>query len=100
MPVLDTYYKKHHDEGLELVAVSMDNEKDLLKVKESLKEFSFGGTLAKDASFKSYGRIWRMPLTFLVDRHGILKKDGWAQEKPLTSEDLEKTVTPLLKVVP
>lgn len=97
MPVLDRYYKLHKAEGLQLITINMDNPKNEVKAKELMKEFSFKGGMSRDASFKAYGRIWRLPLTFVVDRKGVLRKDGWAQDRPMTYDDLENTVTPLLK---
>jgi thiol-disulfide isomerase/thioredoxin len=73
MPILDEYYKKHRAEGLRFVALSMDIAKDEAKVRETMKGYSFDGGMTKDASYKGYGRIWRLPLTFIVDRNGILR---------------------------
>ena len=98
MPVLDAYYKQHRAEGLQMIAISMDEAKDESKARDAMKAFSFNAAMAKEASYKSYGRIWRLPLTFVIDRKGILRKDGWIQEHTLNPADLEKTVTPLLKL--
>jgi hypothetical protein len=46
---------------------------------------------------KGYGRIWRLPLTFVIDRRGILRKDGWYGDPLLDMATLERTVTPLLR---
>ena len=101
MPILDNYYQQHRAEGLKIVAVSMDSPKDETKARDVMKKYSFSGaTLAKDASFKSYGRIWRIPLTFVIDRKGVLRKDGWPLDKPMAITDLEHVVTPLLKAKP
>jgi cytochrome c biogenesis protein CcmG/thiol:disulfide interchange protein DsbE len=97
MPVLDDYYKKHRAEGLRLVALSKDSPKDETKARDMMKNYSFDGGMAKEASYNAYGRIWKLPLTFVVDRKGILQKDGWNLDHELTLGDFEKVVTPLLK---
>ena len=97
MPALQSYYQKHRAEGLQLLAVSMDDPRDDSKVREVMRAFSFPAALARDASFKGYGRIWRIPLTFVIDRHGILRKDGWYGDAGLDLPLLEGTVTPLLQ---
>jgi len=97
MPTLDGYYQKHKAEGLELVAISMDEPKDETKVREVMRSFSFPAALARDAQFKGYGRVWRLPLTFGIDRHGVLRKDGWYGNPGLDIPSLEATVTPLLQ---
>jgi thiol-disulfide isomerase/thioredoxin len=97
MPALDAYYRAHRDEGLVLVALSMDDPKDVAKVREMTKAYSFPVGLARNADMRGYGRIWRLPLTFVVDRKGILRKDQWYGEPGLDAQLLEQTVTPLLR---
>jgi hypothetical protein len=36
----------------------------------------------------------------VIDRKGILQKDGWVLDHPLTTVDLEKVVLPLLQLLP
>jgi len=96
MPALEAYYQKHRTEGLKLLAISMDDPADEPKVRQVMATFSFPAALARDANFKGYGRIWRIPLTFVIDRGGILRKDGWYGDAGIDLPMLEKTVTPLL----
>ncbi len=97
MPILDAFYKKYRSQGLKVIAINMDSPVDLEKVKKRMAEYSFDTALAQSAVFKDYGRIWRLPLNFLVDRAGILRKDGWVSSHTLTSEDLEKVIPELLE---
>jgi thiol-disulfide isomerase/thioredoxin len=96
MPALDAYYQKHRSEGLEVLAISMDQPSDENKVREVMRAFTFDAGLGRDASFRGYGRIWRLPLTFVIDRNGILRKDGWYGDPGIDAPLLEKIVTPLL----
>jgi cytochrome c biogenesis protein CcmG, thiol:disulfide interchange protein DsbE len=97
MPALETYYQQHRAEGLELLAISMDEPKDEAKVREVMRAFTFPAALAGDAQIKAYGRVWRLPLTFVIDRHGVLRKDSWYGKPGLDVPLLEATVTPLLR---
>jgi len=97
MPALDAYFRQHRDEGLVLIAISWDDPKDEPKVRQVMKEYSFPAALGRDAELKGYGRVWRLPLTFVIDRHGILRKDDWYGDPGLDSRLLETTVTPLLR---
>jgi thiol-disulfide isomerase/thioredoxin len=97
MPALDAYYRLHRDQGFVLIALSMDDPKDDAKVREMMKSYSFPVGLAYDAEMNGYGRIWRLPLTFVVDRKGILRKDQWHGDPALDAQLLEQTVTPLLR---
>jgi cytochrome c biogenesis protein CcmG, thiol:disulfide interchange protein DsbE len=100
MPALDRYYLQHRDQGLVMVALSMDNPKDSGKVREITAGYAFAAGFAADARMKGYGRIWRLPMTFVIDRRGILKKDQWYSEDGLTAAALDETITPLLRVQP
>ena len=97
MPALDAYYRRHRDEGLVLLAVSWDDPRDQSKVREVMQAYAFPAALARDTDLKGYGRIWRLPLTFVIDRRGILRKDDWYGDPGLDSQLLEKTVSPLLQ---
>jgi thiol-disulfide isomerase/thioredoxin len=97
MPALEAYYRQHRDEGLKILAISVDDPKDESKVREVMKAFAFPGALGRDANVKGYGRIWRVPLTFVIDRQGVLRKDGWYGDPGIDGPLLEKTVTPLLR---
>jgi hypothetical protein len=45
-----------------------------------------------------YGRIWRLPVNFTIDRAGMLADNGWDNASPAwTAERLEQVVKPLLK---
>ena len=97
MPALEAYYKKHQSEGLEILAISMDDPRAIAAVRAMAMKFSFPVALKSEADFKGLGRIWRMPSTFVVDRDGILRKNGHAGEAEVSLPLLERVVTPLLR---
>jgi cytochrome c biogenesis protein CcmG/thiol:disulfide interchange protein DsbE len=97
MPALDAYYRRHASEGFLLIAISMDSPKDEAKARAIMQSFAFPAALARETNIKGYGRIWRLPLTFVIDRRGILRKDGWFGDPLLDAAILEQTVTPLLR---
>ena len=96
MPALESFYKKHHKDGVDVVALSVDDKSDLTKVKAVLKEFSFTGAMEADSDIHKLGRIWRVPVTFIIDQNGILRKNGWEGDPIVDEELLEKIVAPLL----
>ena len=97
MPALNDFYLKHRSEGLNVVAINMNEAKDENKVREQMKKYSFPWAFAKEATYKKYGRIWHLPMTFVIDRKGILKKEDWKTDKPLDTKSFEDVVSPLLK---
>jgi cytochrome c biogenesis protein CcmG, thiol:disulfide interchange protein DsbE len=96
MPAIDAYYRKHRGEGLQIIAISMDEAKDEAKVREVMRAFAFPAGMFHDSNVKGYGRIWRIPLTFVIDRRGVLRQDSWYGDPGIDLPLLEKTVTPLL----
>lgn len=96
MPLLEDYYLKHKAEGFEVVAFSMDKKPDQAKVREIASKFSFKVGFTKEADLKGYGRIWKIPLTFVIDRKGVLAKDGWDLGRRMTVQDLDEVLLPLL----
>jgi hypothetical protein len=74
----------------------MDRPQDGAKAREIMQAFAFSAAFARDADFKGYGRIWRLPLTFVIDRNGVLRKDDWYGDPGIDLAQLERTVTPLL----
>ena len=53
--------------------------------------------LLANSSLPGYRRIWRIPVTFTINREGQLIDNGWkAKNSTWTSERLERIVTPLL----
>ena len=97
MPALDAYYRAHRAEGLNVLAISMDDPRDDAAVRAAMRPFAFPAAYARDAHFHGYGRIWRMPMSFVVDRAGILRYDGGSGAAVLLDPALlDRVVTPLL----
>jgi thiol-disulfide isomerase/thioredoxin len=96
MPAFESYYQKHKNQGLRIIAVSIDEPADVAKVRDVMRDFTFDAALEGETQHKGYGRIWRLPLTFVIDRKGVLRKDGWYGAAGIDQLLLEKIVTPLL----
>jgi thiol-disulfide isomerase/thioredoxin len=97
LPALDAYYRRHRDEGLVLLMINMDEPSDEAKVRRFVAPYTFPVALLGKTAAEGYGRIWHTPLTFVVDRRGVLRKDGWTMDPHLDQAALEKIVTPLLR---
>jgi peroxiredoxin len=97
MPAFENYYQAHKNQGLRIIAVSIDDPLDEAKVREVMRSYTFDAALERESQHKGYGRIWRLPLTFVIDRKGVLRKDGWYGAAGIDQPLLEKVVTPLLE---
>jgi len=96
MPALETFRSKYRDRGVEVLAISLDRADSLPAVRAALHGFAFHAALAAEADFEGYGRIWRLPTTFIIDREGRLRTDLSSGAGPVDAAWLERHVAPLL----
>jgi peroxiredoxin len=97
LPLLSEYAARHVAQGLAVLGFSLDTAEDLHKVAQVAQSLSFPVGLLANASLPGYGRIWRIPVNFTIDRQGRLIDDGWKDKQAAwTAERLERLVTPLL----
>jgi cytochrome c biogenesis protein CcmG/thiol:disulfide interchange protein DsbE len=97
LPLLSDYAVEHAAQGLVVLGFSLDSPDRLTEVMRIAQSLSFANGLLASSSAPGYGRMWKIPVNFTIDRHGILVDDGWKARVPTwTSERLEQIVTPLL----
>lgn len=97
LPLLSDYLGAHADAGLRILGFSLDTSEQLPQVRAIARSLRFPVGLMRDSSAPGYGRIWRLPVSFTIDRRGMLVNDGWKEKHPSwTAERLEQLVTPLL----
>jgi cytochrome c biogenesis protein CcmG, thiol:disulfide interchange protein DsbE len=98
LPLLSAYASQHAAQGLTVLGFALDSpEDDPRKVRQVARTLSFPVGLLGNSSAPGYGRIWRIPVNFTIDRKGRLIDNGWQEKKPTwTAERLERIVTPLL----
>jgi len=97
MPVLDTYYREHHRDGLEMLAVSIDQGVSTHKLEEATARFAFPVARIDDVKMPRRDIPVALPVTRVYDRSGRLvfasKGDG---RSTIDRATLERIVTPLL----
>jgi cytochrome c biogenesis protein CcmG, thiol:disulfide interchange protein DsbE len=97
LPLLSDYLLHHAPQGLRVLAFSLDTREDLPDVRRVAQALRFPVGLLSDSSASGYGRIWRLPVSFTIDRAGMLAEDGWKEKRPAwTQQRLDEVVTPLL----
>lgn len=97
LPLLSAYAARHAARGLRVLGFSLDGPDSLAAVRQVAADLSFPVGLLGSAYAGGYGRIWRIPVNFTIDRNGLLADNGWDDPKPAwTAERLERIVTPLL----
>jgi len=97
LPILSQYAAAHAHQGLQVLAFSLDDDDNLKQVRDIAKSLSFPVGLLGHSSVHGYGRIWRLPVSFVIDRDGVLRYDGWqASQAAWTESSLGDVVGPLL----
>ena len=97
MPALDRFYREHRARGLVVLAISLDEPAARESVRAALQGFSFQAALGAQARYRGYGRIWRVPTTFVIDRQGLLREDLTVGTLTIDAKFLEQRVAPLLE---
>jgi cytochrome c biogenesis protein CcmG, thiol:disulfide interchange protein DsbE len=101
LPLLSNYAVRHADTGLKVLGFSLDPPEKLEDVRQVAQTLRFPVGLLANSSAPGYGRIWRLPVNFTIDRKGRLVEDGWKEKAPSwTPERLEQVVTPILAAEP
>ncbi len=97
MPVLDAYYREHRREGLEMLAVSIDQGVSTRRLEAATTSFAFPVARIDDVKMPRRDIPVALPVTRVYDRSGRLvfasKGDG---RSTIDRATLERVVTPLL----
>jgi cytochrome c biogenesis protein CcmG, thiol:disulfide interchange protein DsbE len=97
LPLLSGYAERHAADGLRILGFSLDTADKLGEVRQVAQTLRFPVGLLAHSSAPGYGRIWRLPVSFTIDRGGRLVDNGWKDKNPTwTADSLERIVTPLL----
>jgi len=97
LPVLSEYAARHAKDGLQVLGFSIDDADNLKQVREVAATLSFPAGILGSPYAGGYGRIWRMPVSFVIDRKGILVDNGWDDPQPAwTAERLSRVMDPML----
>jgi len=97
LPLLSAYARQHAADGLSVLGFTLDEAEDLKKVRAVQQTLSFPVGFVAASTLPGYGRIWRIPVNFAIDRHGRLVDDGWKDKEAVwTAERLERIIAPVL----
>lgn len=97
LPLLSAYAEANAARGLHVLGFALDGPELLGDVKKIASRLSFPVGLLGNPWAGGYGRIWRMPVSFVIARDGTLAYDGWLDKQPAwTAESLHRVVDPLL----
>ena len=96
MPAIEAYLKKNKAKGFEVLAITVDKPADMEQAKQIMKNYPFLYAEKNQMNYSGYGRKWRIPSSFIIDKQGILRKNGMTGDPKVDAKVLEEMVTPLL----
>jgi cytochrome c biogenesis protein CcmG, thiol:disulfide interchange protein DsbE len=70
MPKLDAFYRRYHQQNLEMIGISIDRGNDLKKVPKIATTLAYPVALQKDISTDGFGPPEGVPITWIVDAGG------------------------------
>ncbi len=77
MPVLDDFYQSYKRDGVLVIGVSVDATEGEAEL--AARSMGTGFPIVVDAGLASAYGVSRIPLTFVVDKHGTVR---WAGRDP------------------
>ena len=81
-----------------MLGFCIDDADQVAAVRAVARTLSFPVGFMREDSAPGYGRIWRMPVSFTIDRQGRLVDNGWdTRDSAWTAQRLERIVTPQLE---
>jgi cytochrome c biogenesis protein CcmG, thiol:disulfide interchange protein DsbE len=92
MPKLDAFYTRRHAQGLEIIGISIDFERDVEKARRAARAVSYPTALAKAITDDGFGIPKGVPVTWVIDVNGKVR-DMFIDVR---DELLNRIVVPLL----
>jgi cytochrome c biogenesis protein CcmG/thiol:disulfide interchange protein DsbE len=96
MPMINEFYRRYHSQGLELIGVSADSPHDRSDVAKVMQSLSYPAAMLDDAKTNDFGSPDELPVTYVIDRGGIVRAVFTPGAKALSAADLDASVLPLL----
>jgi len=96
MPSMESYYQGHHAQGLEMIAISMDDPSKVAAVRSVAADYHFAVAIARDARIPGAYRPSQLPVTLVFGRDGRLRFDSRRSPGLMTQAQLDRVVGPLL----
>jgi cytochrome c biogenesis protein CcmG, thiol:disulfide interchange protein DsbE len=73
MPKLDAFYRRHHDQSLEMIGISVDRERDLEKVRKVMAKLAYPVATLKGITVDGFGPPTGVPITWIIGTDGQVR---------------------------
>jgi cytochrome c biogenesis protein CcmG/thiol:disulfide interchange protein DsbE len=73
MPILDSFYRKYHAQGLEMIGISADRPQDFARMRTMSGALAYPTSTLDRISENGFGQPEGFPLTYVIDRDGVVR---------------------------
>jgi len=73
MPVLNSFYRRYHEQGLEIIGISADHPEDFPKMRKISGTLAYPTSTLDRISQDGFGPPDGFPLTYVIDRDGVVR---------------------------
>ena len=96
MPLLEGFYQKHQADGLLVVGLSADDRGDRREMEKAAKSVTYPVALLESADANGFGSPKILPLTYVIDKNGVIRARLLPTRAGFTEQALALIVLPLL----
>lgn len=93
MPLLNSFYRRYHEQELEIIGISADRPQDFAKMRKMSGTLAYPTATLDKISQNGFGPPEGFPLTYVIDREEIVR-DKFIDVR---EELLHDAVLPLLQ---
>lgn len=97
MPLLDAFYIQHRSQAVEVIGITLDRLRTRDQVIEYMHAYHFPAAFVSDATKNTFDTPGTLPVTYIIDKAGILKSVLRPDTMPVTDKNLSEMVESLLK---
>lgn len=98
MPMINDFYRRYHSQGLDLIGISADSSHDRSDVVTVMQSLGYPAAMLDEAKANGFGSPDQLPVTYVIDRTGIVRAIFTPGDKPLSAGELDASVLPLLGI--
>lgn len=100
MPALDAFATQYAARDVVVVGLDEDDPADVAEVRKVMAAFHYPALMAATAPTDDFHQPRVLPMSYVIDAQGVIRARLWPAGTPVTEENLEKAVTPLLTAKP
>jgi len=82
MPVFAKWQQLYGPQGLQIVGISMDDEPALARKLSAKLKLNYPVAMGDEKLGQLYGGVMGLPLTYLIDRHGVIRAKYQGETDP------------------